>query len=252
MNYVKKTMIALFLLTIIIILCSCGASHKLHNKTLFKDVEFKYTHLIGDGLIIAGFSSEQIELSKKKRIKYGTLLSDIMQEKMKHAAKINFVNTLQFTNKIGKDNYFEIMYHFDLEKSINKDIVLLIKDSIPEYSYLLFAYIDEENIIDESVEDIIENEEGKEELETEYTKTYILDVEFQLFDLHAEKLVLNTNVFNEAKRTDTRTTRTGFLDSIWDSLISSIFFGEPAEINREEVLAKIAEKFAKDLGKIKN
>ena len=129
-------------------------------------------------------------------------------------------------------------------------MVYFLKDTLPEAKYILFAYITNENIIDNSFENYIENEEGEDQLETEYRKTYLLTLEFQMFDLQQEKLVLNNIIYNEAEQSETRTTRTGCFDSCIDQITNSILFGEPAEIDREEVLAKISEKFAKDLVKI--
>ena len=61
---------------------------------------------------------------------------------------------------------------------------------------------------------------------------------------------MNSVIYNQAEQTETRTTSTGCFESCFENIMSDILFGEAAEIDREEVLAKIYEKFAKDLAKI--
>jgi len=248
-NYTKITLTR-FLIIISFILCSCGASHYLRDDVIFKDDSFTYNHLKNNGMIIGGISSQLINLTAEERIKYSAILSNVLLEKLKDAHSIQIINTLQLINKIGKEKYFKIMDNFDMEKTVKMEIVHFLRDTLPEAKYILFAYIENENIIDNSFQEYIEDEEGKETLETEYKKTYLLTIEFQLYNVFHEKLVLNNIIYNEAKRTESRTTRTGCVESCIDNLIQDILFGEAAEIDREEVLVKISEKFAKDLGKI--
>jgi len=239
-----------FLIVVSIILCSCGASHKLTDDMIYKDAGFSYSHLKNSGMVICGISSQLIQLAPAERIKYGSLLSNVFVEKLKGAQNIHVINMPEFMTRIGKEKYFEIMHSFDLEKTVQPETVRFIRDTMPGANYILFAYIENENIIDRSVDQYIENEEGKEELETQYEKTYLLTVEFQLFDVLQEKLVLNNVLYNQAKRSESRTTGTGCVESCTSNIFQNILFGEPAEIDREEVLAKISEKFAKDLVKI--
>jgi len=248
-NY-KKITSTRFLVIISIILCSCGASHYLRDDVIFKDADFSYNYLKNNGMIIGGISSQLINLTTEERIKYSAILSNVLLEKLKDAHNIHIINTLQFIDKSGKEKYFEIMDTFDMEKTIKMETIHFLRDTLPEAKYILFAYIENENIIDNSFEEYIVDKEGKEKLETEYKKTYLLTIEFQMYDILQEKLVLNNIIYNEAKQTESRTTRTGCFESCIDNLIQDILFGEAAEIDREEVLAKISEKFAKDLVKI--
>lgn len=248
-NY-KKITVTYFLIILSITLCSCGASHKLSDDIIYKDTDFTYNHLKNNVMIIGGISSQLVNLTPEERIKYSSILSNVFLEKLKGAHNIHVINTVQFIDQIGKEKYFEIMNYFDMEKTIKKETVYFLRDSLPDAKYILFAYIENENIIDYSLEEYIEKEEGKKELETEYNKTYLLTIEFQMFDILQEKLVFNNIIYNEAKKTETRTTGTGCFESCIDNVIQSILFGKPAEIDREEVLAKISERFAKDLAKI--
>jgi len=250
MNNIKKFTLTYISILFSIIICSCGASHHLRDDIIFKANDFNYGNLKNNGLIIGGISSQLINLSPEKRVKYSSILSNVFLEKLKGAHRIHILNTSQFIDRIGKEKFFDTMAYFDTEKTITPDMVDFLRDTLPEAKYILFAHIENENIIDNSFEKYIENEEGEEELETEYEKTYLLTMEFQMYDLVQEKLVLNNIIYNQAKQTETRTTRTGCLESCIDQITNSILFGEPAEIDREEVLAKISEKFAKDLVKI--
>lgn len=250
MNNFKKFILTYLSIIISIIFCSCGASHHLRNDIIFKDSDFSYGNLKNNGLIIGGISSQLINLTPEERMKYSSIFSNVILEKLKGSHNIHFINTSQLFTKIGKEKYFETMEYFDSEKTITPDMVDFLRDTLPEAKYILFAHIENENIIDNSFEKYIENEEGKEELETEYKKTYLLTIEFQMYDLLQKKLVLNNIIYNQAKQTETRTTRTGCFESCIDDIFNTILFGEPAEIDREEVLTKISEKFAKDLVKI--
>jgi len=229
---------------------SCGASHKLTDNVVYIDNNFTYNNLKNNGLVIAGISSKRFNLVPEKRIKYGAILSNVFLEKFKNAHNIQVINTLQFVNKIGNDTYFALMDTFDTRKMLKMETVLFLRDALPDAKYILFADIKNENIIDQSYDEYIEDDDGKEELETEYAKTYLLTMEFQVYDILQKKLVFNNVIHNEAERTESRTTRTGCFESIIDNIIQDIFFGEAAEIDREEVIVRISEKFAEDLGEI--
>lgn len=250
MNYLKKFTVISSLIIISIILCTCSASHYLRDNVAYLDDDFTYNHFRNNGIIIGGVSSQLINLSVEDRMKYSSLLSNKMLESLKDAHDIRIMNTLQFVHEIGKENYFEIMDYYDQEKTIGKETIQFIRDSIPNVNYILFAYIENENIIDNSFDQLVKNHEGKDEIETEYQKTYLLTIEFYVYDIPKEKLVMNSIIYNQAEQSETRTTSTGCFESCVENIISDILFGEAAEIDREEVLAKIYEKFAKDLVKI--
>ena len=248
MNCFKIKNLNYFFIIISTVLCSCGANHYLiNNNIIYKDADFNYNHIKNKGLIIGGISSKLIDLKNKERIKYSSILSNTLIEELKDVHNIHIINTHQLIAKIGNENYFDMMDNFDMEKTVNEEIVHFIKDTISNAKYILFAYIKNENIFDNSYEEYIEDEEGEENLETEYQKTYLLNIEFLMYEILQEKLVFSNVIHNVAKRTETRATRTGCLELFIDNLMQSILYGEPAEINREEVLIKISEQFAKNL-----
>jgi hypothetical protein len=252
MNSLRNITSTLLYILISLLLLSCGASHHLRDNVVYIDDDFSYNHLRNNGIIIGGVSSQLINLSVEDRMKYSSLLSNKMLESLKDAYDIQLMNTLQFVHEIGKENYLEIMDNYDQEKTIEKETIHLIRDTIPNVKYILFAYIENENIIDKSFDKYIENKDGEKELQTKYKKTYLLAIEFQIYDLLQEKMVWNNLIYNEAKQTETRTTQTGCVEGCIDNLFQTILFGEPAEIDREEVLAKIFEKFAENLTKTKH
>ncbi|MBN1446617.1 MAG: hypothetical protein JXA28_01700 [Bacteroidetes bacterium] len=63
-----------------------------------------------------------------------------------------------------------------------------------------------------------------------------MTIDFQLYDVRLPKMVMNNVLFNRMNRRETRTTRTGCLESCFDTVIDNLFFGTPAEISREEVI----------------
>jgi hypothetical protein len=231
------------------LLPSCGAKHYLRDNVIYRDVNYSHDHLKNNGLIIGGISSQLIDLTDKERIKYSATLSNVLLEKLKDAHTIRVTNTLQLIGKIGREKYFNIMENFDETKLLEKESMHFMRDSIPDTKYILLAYIENENIIDNSYEEYIEDDEGKEKIETKYRKTYLLAIEFQIYDLLQEKMVWNNLIYNEAEQTESRTTRTGCVEGCMDQLIQTILFGEPAEIDREEVLTKIVKKLAENLAK---
>ena len=250
MNYFKKKIT--FLLSCIILsilLFSCGARHCIKVDVTYKDDNFSYDHLKENGMVVGGTTSHFIYLTGEERIQYSSILSNILLEKLKDVHTIHLVHTMQLINVIGKENYFKIMENFDEEKGFRKETIDLMRDSIPDTRYILLASIENENIIDNSFEEYIEDDEGKKQLKTDYKKTYLLTVEFRIYDLFREQTVWNNLIYNEAEKTESRTTQTGCVEGCIDNIIQDILFGSPAEIGREEVLAKICEKLAENLSK---
>ncbi len=250
MNDPKKLFSICCIILIFLVLYSCGASHYLRDDLVYLDNGFSYDHLKGSGIIIGGVSSKIITLQAEDRIKYSSLLLNKLLESLKDVHNIRLVSTIQFIDEIGKNNYFGIMDYFDEKKHIEKDKLQFIRDSIPDINYILFSYIANENIVDNSIDQYVKDEKGEDEIETEYQKTYYLTLEFFIYDLTSQKIVLENVVYNRAEQTETRTTGTGCFESCMQNIFDAIVYGEPAEIDREEVLAKIYEKFAKDLAKI--
>jgi len=203
-------------------------------------------------LVNGGVFSQVNNITFDDKIQASFLLSKILYEQLKDVHKINMITTGQLINEIDKDNYLIIMDNFEMEGILNNESIGFIKESIPDLDYLILAYIKNENIFDYSDTERVKNEKGEEEYKTDYEKTYLLTVEFQLYDMNQENIVYNIVVYNQADRTETRTTETGCCEGGISSIISNILYGPPAEIDREEVLAKIYEKFAEDLNQINN
>jgi len=248
MDCFKKVILIQIFLLVSMLLFSCGAKHHLTDDIVYKDDAFAYNILKENGIIIGGLSSPVVELSRQERIEYGSIMSNILIDKMEDVHTIKIINTLQLVEKLGKQKYFEIIENFDHAEMINRENIQIIQDSIPDIKFMLLASIENENIIDRSYQQYIEVDE-KEQIETEYLKTYLLTINFQIYDLYQEKMVWHNVIYNQAEQSETRTTGTGCLESCMDDILQTIMLGPPAEINRKEVIAKTVEKFAKDLAK---
>jgi hypothetical protein len=251
MNDLRKITLACFFIILSILFFSCGAKHHLIDEVIYRDDNFTYDHLVDNGMIISGISSRQVYLTFEERFEYSTILSNVLLERLKGVHTINIMNTSQLLDKIGKEEYLKIMETLDEEKIFREETLRFMRDSIANANYILLAYIENENIFDRSSE-YVESDESGEELITDYERIYLLTIEYQIYDLLQEKMVWNNSIHNEAEKTETRTTRTGCVESCIDNVINSILFGSPAEINREEVLAKSCEKFAENLSKTRN
>lgn len=249
MKQFRRVLPALFILPGIILLVSCGASHNLRTQTLQKESAFNYSQLKRDGLIIGGVASDVITLTPELRFEYNEILGNTLLAKLPDVHMIKITNPLQLISKTGRDTYMSMMDQYDQSKLFDDEIIQFMQDSIPDSKYILMAYIENENVIDHSYDEYIE-EDGEEKVETQYEKTYLLAVEFQVFDFMMNRSVWKAVIFNEARKTESRTTRSGCAEGCMDSLIDSIISGEPAEIDREEVLAKISEKLCEELPKI--
>ncbi len=251
MNNLNKIIFTHFYIIITILFLSCGAKHYLKDEEIYKANNFSYNNLTNNGLIIGGISSQVIQLTNEERIEYSSILSNVLLEELKDVHKINIISSVQLIEKLGTANYFDIMENFDIGQELTIENIRFIGNSIPNIKYILLAYIENENIIDRSFDKYIEDEDGRK-LETDYEKIYLLTIDFQIYDISQEKIVWNNVIYNEAERSETRTTETGCFESCMGGIIQTILFGPPAEINREEVIAKTVEKFAENLSKTKS
>jgi hypothetical protein len=236
MNYFKNILSVHFIILITFLLCSCGAKHVMKNDVFYKDDNFSYNHLLSNGVIIGGIASQKIEFTNDERIENSSLLSTILVKQFKD---VHVISTLQLMNKIGKENYFSIMKQFDVEQMLMDEDMQVIRDSIPEITYIIMAYIENESKDYKSSTDHAEGE-----YETVRESNYLLTVGFQIYDVFREEIVWDNKIFDKAKRTGGGTDK-----SLGGTIMGDLFF---KTINREEVLAKIYEKFAKDLITIKN
>lgn len=232
---------------------SCGTKHSLRDNIIYKYDHFSAEYLNQNTFIVGGISSGLIHLNDEERLYYGSLLTDVLLKKGgKKADSISVISTNHFGDRIGKDRYTGMMKMFDEKKKLNKETMQFLSKNIPDATFILLAYIDNEDIVNESFEEKIKDEDGKEELQITYKKRYYLTVEFQIYDILLEKMVLNNSISNVAKRTVKKTKQPfdGFLN-----LVEEVFEDErqppdPAKIKREDVLKKIFEKFAEDLSKM--
>ncbi|UCH65719.1 MAG: hypothetical protein JSW63_00880 [Ignavibacterium sp.] len=252
MKHLTKTLITHLIILTSFLLCSCGASHSIRENVILKDDSFSYNHLINKDVVNSGVFSQLKDISYDDKIEASFLLSNILYEKLKDVHQINMITTGQFINNISKENYLIIMENFETEEILNIESIGFIKETMPDLNYLILAYITNENIYDYSDTERVKDEKGEEQYKTDYEKTYLLTVEFQLYDIPQEFMVYNIVVYNQAERTESRTTDTGCCEGGISNLISNILQGPPAEIGREEVLAKIYERFAEELMKVNN
>ena len=246
-SYIKILSTCLFI-AISVLFLTCGAQHKLIDDTIFKDESFTYNHLKNNGLMIGGICSDVIQFSPEEQLKYSSTLSNVLIEKLRDVSKITIINPRQLVDKMGRETYDTMMEDYTLQKALSRVWADTLSTILPQAQYILFAYLVNENVIDESQDQYVQSEEG-EEIETEYKKTYFITVEFHLYDLRRKEVVLENSIFNKAQRTESRTTQTGCFESCVNDLFQNLLFGEPAEIGREEVFVKIVEKFAQDIAK---
>jgi len=247
MDHTRKTILKQFVLLTLILLYSCGASHDIVEEVIYRDASFSYNHLKKNEVAIGGIASQQIFFTDVERMRYSSLLSTILIEQLKDVHNINIINTSQLMQRIGQENYFDLMKDIDVEQRLIDEAMKFLKDEIPEIEYMIIATIENENIIDRSNSERIKDETGEDKYETDYNKTYFITVKFQIYDLFKEKIIWNILMYNKAERSETRTTDTGCVESCVSGAINSILFGSPAEISREEVLSEIFKKFAEKL-----
>ncbi|MCK4892942.1 MAG: hypothetical protein KAT07_03190, partial [Calditrichia bacterium] len=230
MNYLKKILSAHLIIIIFFLLCSCGPKHLIRDDVIYKDNDFSYNHLLSNRVIIGGIGSQEINFTNKERIKYSSLLSTIL---IKQLGDVQITNTLQLMYKIGQENYFSIMKEFDVEQMLMDEDMQVIRDSLPQIAYIIVAYIENES---KDFKSSTDHAEGK--YETVQESIYLLTVEFQIYDVFQENMVWNNIIFDEARRTGSRTD-----NSFVGTVIGDLFWGAFRTIDREEVLAKIYEKF---------
>jgi hypothetical protein len=252
MKHLAKSFIVPAVLIISILIYSCGASHSIQEDLIYKDDSFRYNNLFNNNVVNGGLFSRIENITYDQKVEYSFLFSKILFEKLKDVHRITMVSTGQMINEIGKENYLTIMDNFEMERVLSNESIGFIIESMPDLNYLILAYITNENIIDRSETERVKDEKGEDKYKTDYMKTYLLTVDFQLYDLLQESMVYHTVLYSQAERTESRTTETGCCEGGISSLISNIFLGSPAEIGRKEVLAKIYERFAEELSKENN
>ncbi|MFC2093990.1 hypothetical protein ACFLSH_00035 [Bacteroidota bacterium] len=241
MNYINKI---LFVHSIIIflLLCSCGTTHSIKDNVIYKDDSFSYNQLKNGGVVIGGIASQRINFTREERIEYNSHLSTIMMKELKD---VSVINTLQLTGKIGKGNYYSIIKEYETEQMLSNEDMRVIKDSIPQIEYIIFVYIESENIRNNSYTESTANSEGK--YKTVFKTTYSLAAEFQIYDLSREQMVWKSTMYNKAVKTQDRTEDSSIGVVVGD-IMSSVF----VEIDREDVLEELYEELAEGLAEIQN
>jgi len=249
MNSCKQPMYIYLFCLLSMIFLTCGASHKLVDDVRYKEAGFTYENLKQNGLIVSGMSSDVIKLSDRDRLDYSLTFSNVLIGKLRDASMIRITNPQQLIADMGQEAYFTMMEDFDHQKALSRTWADTLRDILPDVRYILFAFIANENIVDEASDYVGTSATGEEEISTEYKKTYYITVDFLLYDLQNKSRVWENSIFNKAHRTESRSSESGCLESCVNDIIQNILFGEPAEISREEVFVKIVEKFAEDISK---
>ncbi|MEN8192294.1 MAG: hypothetical protein ABFS12_05725 [Bacteroidota bacterium] len=243
----KKIILVSLIIGSFVLFHSCGASHNIVEEVVYKDNRFTFEQLMKKEVVIGGIASQQLHIPDHERIQYGTLLSTIIIEELKDVHNINIITTSQFIQRLGNENYINIMKEVDAEQVLMDEALDFITEEMPDFDYIITANIENENVIESSDSELVMDEYGEEEYETDYQRAYYLTVEFQVYDLKMKTMVWDIRLYNAAYRTETRTTETGCVESCISGTINDILFGSPAEIDREEVLAEIFIKFTEKL-----
>jgi hypothetical protein len=242
MNYFKKIIFAHSILIISLILYSCGTTHSIRDDVIHKDDNFNYSQLINSGAVIGGIASQKINFTKEERNQYSSHLSTILVEEIK---EVHIINTSQLIDKIGRDNYYGIIKEYDAEQMLTNEDMRVIKESIPEIEYIIFVYIENEHINNESYTESTADSKGK--YKTVFKTTYSLAAEFQIYDLSREQMVWNNIMYNKAVKTQDRTE-----DSSIGVVVGDIMSSVIVEIDREDVLEELYEELAEGLAEIQN
>ena len=242
MNHLRKIIFAHLIIVISLLLCSCGTQHSIRDDVIYQDDNFGYDRLISNGIVIGGVASKEIKFTNDERIKYGSLLSNILIEQLK---AVQIINTLQLIGKIGKENYFRIMGEFDADKILLNDDIRAIEESIPEIEYIILSYIKNENIRNKSYTETTADDKG--EYKTVFETTYSIAVEFQIYDVFKEKIVWNNIMYNEAVKIQSRTE-----DSLLGVVVGDVMSEAFVNIDRKDVLEEIYQKFAEGLVETNN
>ena len=171
--------------------------------------------------------------------------SNIPSKWIKEFKDVRVINTLQLMGKIGTDHYFSIIKEFDAWPKLSNEDMRVIKDSIPQIEHIIFVFIENEYISNDSYTESTKDSEGN--YNTVFKTTYSLSAEFQIYDLSREQMVWNNIMYNEAVKTQERAE-----DSSIGVVVGDIMSGVFVEIDREDVLEEIYEKFAEDLIKLEN
>jgi len=246
MKYSEKPAGILLAVTAALLLMSCGASHNVRDESIDKDPNFGYDQLKGSGLLVAGVASQRAAFTREERVKVGNMISNMLIEKMQGAHDIHIVSTGRLVSSMGLDGYSDFIAGCDREGMFTREDIRILESSVPDIQYILLSYIVNENVIDRSDREYIYDKD-KTTVETTYDKFFFLSVDFQIYDVRREKMVWSNVIYNEAERSETRTSETGCMESCTSSVINTILFGSPAEISREEVLDEIVEHCVENL-----
>jgi len=147
MNYFTKILFALLITLIILLFCSCGASHSIQEDVIYKDDSFSYNQLMNNNVANAGVFSHIVQITYDDKAQSSFLLSKVLLEKLKDVHRISMVSTGQLISEIGKENYLAIMDNIELEGILNNEDIIFIKESMPDLNYLLLAYITNEILL---------------------------------------------------------------------------------------------------------
>lgn len=223
------------------LLCtSCGSSIKIFDDRFEQDIGFGFDDLRKGTLLVAGAAAEPGFFAAEERVRFGSMVSNMFLEQLGGAPGIRVVGTGTAVRQLGLDAYEGFMRNVDHEGGLSREDIPFIDSVAADIRHVLVAYVTNENVMDFADE---EYSSDGEEVTTRYEKRYYLTIDFQLYDLAREKMVLSHVLHNEASRTESRTTSTGCVEGCVGSVLQSLFFGTPAEISREEVLSEMMQRF---------
>jgi hypothetical protein len=232
-----------------LLLAACGPSHEIRDEALTKDPRFGFERLRGKGFLVAGVSAQTETLTAEERATTSGTVSNMLIEYLGGAPDIRIVPSGKLVSTLGLYEYHMLMMDADAEGVLLPETMARITKAEPDVEFILLAHIVNENIVDYQQEHVVPGESG-DTRETDYEKQYFLTIDFQIYDARLGKMLLNNTIYNRLTRKETRTTRTGCMEMCFDTFVDMLFFGEPAEIGRLEVLEGIVERFAVNLQRV--
>lgn len=229
----------------VLFLCaSCGPSSSVYDDRIEQDLGFGYDDLKKGSLLVAGISATPGYFGAQERARLGGTLANLLLAALHGAPGLHIIGPGTVVQRLGLDSYDDMMRGIDEEGGLSRQYLPVLDSVAPDIRHVLVAYVTNENVMDFADEHY--SEDG-EEVTTDYEKRFYLTVDFQLYDIRYEKMVFSHIVHNEAMRSESRTTSTGCVEGCMQSVLQNLLFGTPAELNREEVLSEMVERFAERL-----
>ncbi|MBN1781984.1 hypothetical protein JW948_12705 [bacterium] len=236
--------------TAVLLIYSCSVKHVINQTVLYQDNDFAVQSLKNNRLVVGGIASKAVPLTDKQRLSYSDLLSEaLFRQSMESAPSMDVVQTRQLVFKTGEACCLRLMKAFDTGKEFDEETCRLIRDTLPDVHYILYAVIENETDELTSSEKHKKDDKDREVLETTYRRTVTITVEYHILDLAAGKTAWAGSMKNTAKRKEEVTEN--HVDSLTELAVNIIFSEDehknPARIPRKEILEKMFEEFAENL-----